>query len=88
MEEFTPKLRVYDVKDPNATNDGIILIGGVVGELIITFTCLLDYILASPQNQSFLFTGEMIENYLYDLLCGEESQFGDNSIVINLTRTL
>lgn len=88
LEEFTPKLRVYDVKDPVAGNDGIIIIGGVIGELIITFTCLLDYILASPQNQSFLFTGEVIENYLYDLLCGEESQFPDNVIVLNLAKSL
>lgn len=35
-----------------------------------------------------MFTGDMIENYLYDLLCGEESQFADNTIIINLTRTL
>lgn len=88
MEEYTTKLRVYDVKDPAAGNDGIIIIGGVIGELIITFTCLLDYILASPQNQSFLFTGEMVENYLYDLLCGEESQFPDNAIVLNLLKSL
>jgi len=88
LEEFSPKLRIYDVKDPNAGNDGIILIGGVIGELIITFTCLLDYILASPQNQSFLFTGEMIENYLFDLLCGEESQFHDNTVILNLLKHL
>lgn len=43
-------MRIYDVKDPYASNDGIILIGGFVGELILTLTCLLDYILASPQN--------------------------------------
>jgi hypothetical protein len=36
------------VRSPLATNDGVIVIGGFVGELIITFTCMLDYILASP----------------------------------------
>jgi hypothetical protein len=41
-------MKVYDVRDPTGTDDGIIIIGGLVGELIITFTCLLDYILASP----------------------------------------
>ena len=88
LEEYTSKLRVYDVKDPAAGNDGIIIIGGVIGELIITFTCLLDYILASPQNQSFLFTAEVIENYLYDLLCGDDSKFPENVIVLNLLRSL
>lgn len=50
QEEFSAKMKVYDVRDPAGTDDGIIIIGGFVGELIITFTCLLDYILASPAN--------------------------------------
>jgi len=29
-------------------SDGFCVIGGFVGELIMSFTCLLDYILASP----------------------------------------
>jgi len=48
LEEYTTKMRIYDIRDPNASNDGIIVVGGFVGELIITMTCLLDYILASP----------------------------------------
>ena len=48
MEEYSPKNKVYDVRDPNASDDGVIIIGGFIGELIITFTCLSDYILASP----------------------------------------
>lgn len=50
LSEYTSAVKVYDVRDPAASNDGVILIGGFVGELIITLTCLLDYILASPQN--------------------------------------
>jgi hypothetical protein len=42
-------------------NDGFCVIGGFVGELIMSFTCLLDYILASPQNQNFFFSVDMIE---------------------------
>lgn len=49
-EEYLPKFKVYDIKQAGASSDGIILIGGFVGELIISFTCMLDYILASPQN--------------------------------------
>jgi len=49
-EEYTPKMQIYDVRDPQSTDDGIILIGGFVGELIISFTCMLEYIMASPQN--------------------------------------
>jgi len=48
LEDYNPLIKVYDVKDPNGKKDGVFLIGGFVGELIITFTCLLDYILANP----------------------------------------
>ena len=48
LEEYNPQVKIYDVRDPHAKKDGIFLIGGFVGELIITFTCLLDYILANP----------------------------------------
>ena len=41
-------MKIYDVRDPDGKKDGIYLIGGFVGELIITFMCLLDYILANP----------------------------------------
>jgi hypothetical protein len=48
-EVFAPAaIKIYDIKDNDAKKDGIIVIGGLMGELIITFTCLLDYILANP----------------------------------------
>lgn len=55
-EDYNPQVRIYDVRDPDGRKDGVFLIGGFVGELIITFTCLLDYILANPQNQNFVFS--------------------------------
>jgi len=81
-------MKVYDVRDPNGTDDGIIIIGGLIGELIITFTCLLDYILASPQNQNFFFSDESIEQFLNDLFGGDDSQFPDNYCVINLAKSI
>lgn len=72
LEEFNPAtIKVYDIREEQAKKDGIIVIGGFTGELIITFTCLLDYILANPQNQNFQFTTEAIEAYLKDLLVQE-----------------
>jgi hypothetical protein len=51
QDDFNPSTtRIYDIRDPEAKKDGINVIGGLIGELIITFTCLLDYILANPQN--------------------------------------
>lgn len=73
QEDYSQKMKIYDVKDAAATDDGIIVIGGIIGELVITFTCLLDYILASPSNQNFMFTVESIEAYLADLICADDS---------------
>jgi hypothetical protein len=50
LEDYNPQIKIYDVRDPDGKKDGIFLIGGFIGELIITFTCLNDYILANPQN--------------------------------------
>ena len=66
-------MKIYDVRDPETNDDGVIIIGGFVGELIITFTCLLDYILASPSNQNFFFSVESIEAFLVELFGGDDS---------------
>ena len=60
------------------------MIGGFVGELIITFTCLNDYILANPQNQNFMFTTDAVEAYLKDLLLHEN--FIDGILTLHLAR--
>ena len=76
------------MRDPQASNDGIIIVGGFVGELIISFTCLLDYILASPQNQNFQFSVDQVEQYLVDLFTSEENQLPDRAVVIHLAKQL
>ena len=49
IEEFNcSSTKIYDIRDPDAKRDGIYVMGGLLGELFITFTCLLDYILANP----------------------------------------
>lgn len=84
LEDYNPQIKIYDVRDPDGKKDGIFLIGGFIGELIITFTCINDYILANPQNQNFQFTQEAIENYLKDLLIHEN--FADGILTLHLTR--
>ncbi len=84
IQEFTPQVKIYDVRDADGKKDGIFLIGGFVGELIITFTCLQDYILANPQNQNFQFTLDSIKSYLKDLLINEN--FSDGIINLHITR--
>ena len=84
LEEYTTQMKIFDVRDPDGKKDGIYLIGGFVGELIITFMCLLDYILANPQNQNFKFSEEALEAYLKDLLITEN--FADGSITLHLAK--
>mmetsp|Transcript_15167 Transcript_15167/g.23410 ORF Transcript_15167/g.23410 Transcript_15167/m.23410 type:complete len:480 (+) Transcript_15167:477-1916(+) len=86
QEEYTPKMKIYDVRDPQQTDDGIVLIGGFIGELIITFTCLHDYILSNPQHQNFFFSADTVEGYLTDLLTNDELGFPDQICAINLKR--
>ena len=84
FEEFTPAtIKVYDIRDPDAKKDGIMVIGGLMGEIIITFTCLLDYILANPQNANFQFTPEQVEAFLKDLLLLEGFQDGALTLSLN-----
>ena len=66
-------MKIYDIRDPAATNDGIILIGGFVGEMIITWTCLLDFIYANPNHDGFSFSKELFDKYIHELLASDES---------------
>jgi hypothetical protein len=50
IEGYEPKIPIYDVRDPNGSGNGIFLVGGFTGELMLTLQCLYDYILANPQN--------------------------------------
>ena len=61
-------MQIYDVRDNETAQDGVILIGGFVGELIISFTCILEYITATPENSAFRFKAETIEKFLRDIL--------------------
>ena len=87
-DEYTPRMKIYDIRDTTANVDGIILIGGFVGELIITFTCMLDYILSSPANQNFIFSTDMVETFLRDLLGGEDCPYPDAICTLSLAKPI
>lgn len=83
-DKFDPeKVRVFDVRDPEGNEEGIYLIGGIMAELMITFTCLHDYILANPQNQNFHFSYDSIVEYLKSLLIG--NNFPDGAITLHVS---
>lgn len=87
LTEYSPKMKIYDVRDPAASNDGIILIGGFIGEIVLTLTCLLDYILASPQNQNFVFSYELVDQFVNDLLGSEDTTLPDNIATLAVRET-
>ena len=87
-EEYNIKMKVYDVRNKETTDDGIILIGGIVAELCITFSVLIDYIQANPSSQGFMFTKDMILQYLTDLLSNDDNAYPDNFIQLNLSKSL
>lgn len=60
---------VYDVRDVlNATEPSIVCIGGMVGELIISFTCMLEYIQSTPELSGFRFKPEELEKFIKEML--------------------
>lgn len=74
-------MKVWDIRDPTSSKDGLHLLGGFAGEMIITFTCLLDYILANPANQGFMVSHEEFDAFLRDLIEG----LGDGILSFSLT---
>jgi hypothetical protein len=76
------RIRIFDVMDPEGDGEGIYLIGGIMGEIMTTFTCLYDYILANPQNQNFHFSYDAITEYLKSLLVG--NNFPEGAITLHV----
>ena len=49
-QEFAPSVRISDVRDYNPdVGPGVSVIGGLVGELLLTFTALYEWIQSNPQ---------------------------------------
>lgn len=85
--EYSPALTVYDVREyhPNREN-GVFVIGGFIGELLIVFTALYDYMLSNPANSEFKFSNEAIEKFLVDWM--KEADFPEGTCVVKLKEEL
>jgi hypothetical protein len=74
---------VYDIREYHPTREnGIFVMGGFVGELLIVFTALYDYILSNPSNSDFKFTSDGIEKFLVDWM--KEFDFPEGTCVIKM----
>ena len=66
------QMPVYDVRDKAGVDEPcIICIGGIVGELIISFTCMLEYIQSTPELSTFRFRPDMLEKFIKEVLVPE-----------------
>lgn len=64
---------------------GIHLVGGMIGELLLTFSCLMEYTHASPSHDAFSFRAPDIETFLTEML---QEDFPDNVAVLRLKENL
>lgn len=71
--DYNSQVLIHDIRDyateaESENPQALYVIGGFVGELIITFTALYDFLLANPANEGFRFTSESMEKFLNDVL--------------------
>lgn len=64
---------------------GIHLMGGMIGELLMTFSCLMEYTHASPSHDAFSFKPSEIEQFLTEMI---QEDFTDNCCVLRLKEIL
>jgi UDP-3-O-acyl-N-acetylglucosamine deacetylase len=61
---------------PESLRRGLIFtFGGLIGEILITMTAILDFIHSNPLHTSFRFTSDQIENFLAALIDKEIGNF-------------
>lgn len=86
-QEYNTNMIVYDVREYHPIRDpGVSVIGGFVGELIIVFTALYDFMLSNPSTAEFRFTAEAIEKFLVDWM--KENDFPEGTCVIKLKEAI
>jgi len=64
---------------------GIHVVGGMLGELLITFSCMMEYMHNSPAHETISFKSSDIESFLTDVLTEE---FAENICVLRLKENL
>ena len=64
---------------------GIHVLGGMLGELLVTFSSIMEYTHASPAHETFNFRSEDIEAFLTDMLTED---FAENICVMKLKENI
>lgn len=64
---------------------GVCVLGGFIGELLLTFNALNDYIFSNPNLSEFKLTADKIEPFLVDWM--KEAEFPEGTCVVKLTQS-
>lgn len=84
--EYIPSINVYDLREYHPTREvGVCVLGGFIGELLLTFNALNDYILSNPNLSEFKLTADKIEPFLVDWM--KEADFPEGTCVLKLTQS-
>jgi hypothetical protein len=82
--DWTPKVQILDIRSyRHMAEPYICVFGGLVGELIMTFSSMNDFINANPNNREGLGVHDF-ETFI-SVLMGPETNFPKDSLVIELT---
>ena len=82
-QEYTPSVRVYDIRDYNPdVPTGVCIMGGFVAELMFTFTALYDWIQSNPGMAEFKFTVDSMERFITELMMNND--FAEGTCVIKV----
>lgn len=61
------------------------MLGGFIGEVILTFNALNDYILSNPNLSEFKLSADKIEPFLVDWM--KEAEFPEGTCVVKITKS-
>jgi hypothetical protein len=64
---------------------GVCVLGGFIGEVILTFNALNDYILSNPNLSEFKLSADKIEPFLVDWM--KEAEFPEGTCVVKITQS-
>jgi hypothetical protein len=64
---------------------GVCVLGGFIGEVLLTFNALNDYILSNPNLSEFKLNAEKIEPFLVDWM--KEAEFPEGTCVVKITQS-
>lgn len=74
IEHYSPDMKVYDIRSVFDKQEapGIFVIGGFIGELILTLSSIQDYAGANQSTTDFSFFEQDIESFITELLSSDE----------------